>query len=532
MRKFRIAMVALLVLIAATACQPRIIWIPVGDGSETNAPTVSTSEELQDALANGESVVLPSGTLQLNAEDLENASKINITGTNGSVLEIAVDSAETSVNDGAIVLPAGSTLKDVRIELKNQSSTRALSANGDGETTTTPQPPFGMRIQGSTTLDGVTLVFPADGSLSGINIYNANGTVNLYDITVEGNPQRAPINITKSTVNFSGTFSYEEGGSCGWYGPLFAIQVNGHNGDINEASNLSFSNVSGIDMIFQEYVIDDIANFTAEMASSSINTPAGENQTKINDFDRNYFFVATPDTESTTDAPTFENAGWIWFSKEYSDMILPLYFTAPAHQRFFTALNGEISGEYGYFNTTNVKGTYANNTISYNDVELKAYAYNNMDDHLGGLQLPQELMAVLNSRATGKISIEFTVAEEGENQYKATAWKISGDDVVLTALGTVYVVADFNISGTFGTASNVSAPENGPIFTMAEDGTTVTSVNKEAKFYVGGATGTATLNEIPCNNASELATDDCKELLELAGTLLPAMSATETNLTR
>ena len=529
MRKFRIAAVAMLVLIAATACQPRFIYVPIDDiiGGQSDA-TVSSQEEFAEAIANGEPVVLPSGTFVLDADDI--SKPLDIAGTDGSVLEFLVDStpADPSADDnrGAVELPAGSVLKNIRIVFGDRNEGISLLANEDGAEN--PEPAFAMLIQNAATIDGVTFVFPEDGSLSGINIYNANGTVSLSDITVEGNPQRAPINITKSSVIFSGDFAADitktAESDYGWYGTMFAVQVNGTGGSVSGASNLTFSNASGIDFVYQEYV--KAADSAVTVSSPADIRKPGEGQTQVSGFGGQVFMMGTPDMATGSITP----AGWAWFNEEMSGMIVPLYFTAPAHERFFNALNGKYTaigtdydGANGLFNTGSANGILEGNTISYSDAALSSYAYNNIAAHIGDLALPSELAAVLNARATGSIDIEFTVeSTENENEYKATGWKISGDNTILSILMSVYAVADeFEISGTFGTSSSVSAPDNGPTFTVADG--KVTSVDNTAKFYVAGAAGSATINGTTYTNISELATDDCTDLIGLVETLLPAL---------
>ena len=522
MKKFvKLVFAAMLVLLAITACSPRGGYpvLPPGGGTNNGNATVSDQNDFEEAIANGEDIVLPSGKFELDADDI--SKPLNITGTGNSELKILINSESQNPsgddNRGAMVLPSGSILKDIRIVFGDQNETIALSAKGN-ETEST-DPAFAMLIQSEATLDGVTLVFPDDGSLSGINIYNTDSTVYLSDITVDGKPQRAPINITASNVSFSGTFGYADTeASCGWYGPIFAVQVNGHNGDINKASNLSFSNVNGIDMIFQEYVIDDIANFPGDILDSLVDKPSTQGQTQISGFDKNFFFMA-PQNKASGDTVTYQNAGWIWLSEEMNADILPLFFTAPAHTRFFNGLSGKLTEEgdaNGQFLVSDDGPTVGENTITYK-VTLDAYAYNNIGAHIAdvGLNIPEAATSSFNARSFGDITVVFITENTGtDGQVKATNWSISGDNVMLNYLMSMYARADFNISGTFGTASNVSDPDNGPTFTV--DGGKVTLVDNTAKFYVGGATGSVTLNGTPHTNISELATDNCSGLLEYA----------------
>ncbi len=530
MRKLRIVIVAMLVLIAATACQPRYIFVPIpggngGNGNQGAEPTVSTQEEFETALANGESVVLPSGTFTLPTEV---TGALDITGTDGTQLTIPVEATdptpEADDNRGVYTLPAGSSLRNLTIVFSADASSQITTYAEPGESAGQHDPAFAMLISGSATLDGVTLKFPEDGSLSGINVYQAEGTVSLSDITIIGNPRRAPINITKSTVNFSGTFNFDQNvageAPQGWYGSYFAIQVNGTGGNITGSSTLTFDNVTGIDFVYQEYV----GTATSLPSAAGIRKPdAG--QTQVTGFSGQDFMLAAPTETSVIPA------GWVWLDEELSEMVIPLYFTAPAHVRFFNALNGnfkttgtDYDGTYGLFGASSLSGTRSSNTITYNDIDLTNYMYNNTSAHLGDLQVPEATKAMFNARATGTIDVEFTVSETGtDDQYKATDWTISGQDVVLNYLGSLYVVADdFEISGEFGTASNEPNSEIGPEFTVSSE--TVTSVNDaDAKFYVGGAAGSATINGITYTNISDLATDDCSELLAIAEDIIASL---------
>ena len=166
-------MKAMLVLLAITACSPRGGYpvLPPGGGTNNGNATVSDQNDFEEAIANGEDIVLPSGKFELDADDI--SKPLNITGTGNSELKILINSESQNPsgddNRGAMVLPSGSILKDIRIVFGDQNETIALSAKGN-ETEST-DPAFAMLIQSEATLDGVTLVFPDDGSLSGINIY-------------------------------------------------------------------------------------------------------------------------------------------------------------------------------------------------------------------------------------------------------------------------------------------------------------------------------------------------------------------------
>lgn len=529
MRKLMTAMAAMLVLIAITACQPRFIFIPItdGDGSQGAEPTISTQEEFEAALNNGEAVVLPSGkfTLPNNV-----ARAIDITGTDGTELTIPFDdpnpTPDADVTSGIYSLPAGSTLKDLVVVFSADGSSQTMAyanRSGDGEI---HDPAFAMLIGGSATIDNVTFQFPEEGYLSGINVYQANGAVRLSDITIIGNPRRAPINISGSTVNLSGEFAFTQNvapeAPQGWYGNFFAVQVNGTN---TTASTISFSNAAGIDFVYQEWV----GTPGTVTDHSEIKRP-GIGQTQVAGFSGKNLLLAMPTQAGLT--PT----GWVWLDEELSDMVIPLYFTAPAHQRFFNALNGNFKtlsssyeGNYGIFGINDtLTGTLADGKISYSGIELSSYMYNNTSAHLDGLTLPpkyETMKDMINARATGTIDVEFTVSDTGtENQYKASGWKISGKDVMLSYAGIMYVIADeFEISGVFGSASSDPGTDEGPLFTVDADNNVSDVAQNGAAFYVAKATGSATINGSTYTNISELATYDGKALIDIVEDFLATM---------
>ena len=530
MRKLRTATTAMLVLIAATACQPQYVFFPITGGNDNQGtePTISSQEEFEAALNNGEAVVLPVGTFTL-PKNVTRA--IDITGTDGTELTISFDDPDPTpvadVTDGIYDLPAGSSLKDLVVVFSADGSSQITTYAEPGEEEEIHDPAFAMLIQGGATIDNVTFQFPEEGSLSGINVYQASGAVSLSDITIIGNPRRAPINISGSNVNLSGEFAFhqivEAEAPQGWYGKFFAVQVNGTN---TTASTVSFDNATGIHFVYQEWV------GTPESVTEpdEIKKP-GNGQTQVAGFNGKNLMLAMPTQSGLTPA------GWVWLNEGLSDMVIPLYFTAPAHVRFFNALNSNFQtvqeesydGKYGIFGSNDtLTGTLADGKISYNDIVLNNYMYNNTSSHLDGFTLPSDsgiTQDMLNARATGTIDVEFTVSETGtDNPYKATDWKISGQNVVLSYAGIMYVIAeDFEISGEFGTSSSTQGTTDvGPLFTVTENNVSTVDQNGAA-FYVAGATGSATINGSIYTNISELATDDCSELLDIVKDALTTM---------
>ena len=364
-----VVLIALVVLIAATACQPKIIWVPgMGEGSGNGGgeviqtPTVTNQEEFTEALQKGEAVILAAGAdFTIPQSVIDYGKPVNITGPatgEKPTVRVPIDPAESG-NNGEYNLPEGSVLANVTVvfDPDTANSIQAAAYRNDPATT---EPPFAMLIKGSSTISNVTFVFPEDGSLSGINIYQATG-VSLSDITIDGNPARAPFNITNSTVKFSGTFGYaDDDAACGWYGALFAVQVNAQGGDVNEASDLDFSGAEGINAIWQERVA------AVSVTDDTKLQPGAPEQTQVKGFDDNFFYMKKADN---TD-------GWMWLDDEVAQSAYCLYMAFPAHQRMFNRLNGFIDETLTVSTATKDLSSAA--SVVYN-LKLQNYSYTSLD---------------------------------------------------------------------------------------------------------------------------------------------------------
>ena len=146
--------------------------------------------------------------------------------------------------------------------------------SGDGAMTSAPS---GIR------LSDVEIV--NNEKACGINIHTANKVV-LENITSDAS-KKAPINISSSSVTLTGDFFLAE---SAW---KYDVQVNGNGGSPeHKASTVDFSNTTGINIVWQEYVGDE-----ASMPDD----------VKVNDDGQNQ--ITAPADFSAT---KLETAGWYW----------------------------------------------------------------------------------------------------------------------------------------------------------------------------------------------------------------------------
>ena len=445
MKKFvKLVFAAMLVLLAITACSPRGGYPfvpPIGEND--GKPTVSNPDDFEEAIANGEDIVLPSGkTFILPQSAIDSGKALNITGTGTgedvSTLNIPV-SPEEAGNDGEYTLPAGSSLKNVKIVFTAENQIKALSAEGEPKV---DNPPFAMLITGSTTLDGVTFVFPDDGSLSGICIWNASG-VSISNVSFIGKPARAPFNISGSTVEFSGSITAPDGSS--WYEGKNVIQINGV-GSNHQPSNVSFNNVTGIDAVWQE-VIEP----TYGTAAVYYDNPFGSSVTGLDDC---YFIFADRG----------DTRGWMWLvSDDLASQVLPLFFALPAHDRFFNTLNGE--GSYASLMKVSERPSSLDD-LTYT-ISPDGYYYSTL--------------GMLTATGTD-INVKFSDISNAENGVTASRWSMTGDvELTLTIPATMLdpsatgnisakiLVSMDNFAGIFSDSSQGTEAKNPAKFEMNDD---------------------------------------------------------------
>lgn len=416
-----VVLIVLAVLIAATACQPKIIWVPgMGEGSGNGGgeviqtPTVNNQEEFTEALEKGEAVILAAGAnFTIPQSVIDDGKPVNITGPatgEKPTVRVPVEPAESG-NNGEYNLPENSVLVNVTVVFDPAAANSIQTATYRNDPATT-EPPFAMLIKGSSTISNVTFVFPEEKSLSGINIYQATG-VSLSDITIDGNPARAPFNITNSTVTFSGTFGYaDDEATSGWYGALFTVQVNAQGGDVNEASNLDFSGAEGINAIWQERVA------AVSVTDNTKLQPGASGQTQVKGFDDNFFYMKKAD----------KTDGWMWLSDEVAQSAYCLYMAFPAHQRMFNRLNGfsddtlTVTAE-----TTDLSST---TSVVYN-LKLQNYSYTSLDK-INAITKTDDGGAY----GEGNLKLSFT-GSYSDGKFVATNWTLTGSinaDLIIPAI--------------------------------------------------------------------------------------------------
>lgn len=478
MKKTIISIIGIAVmLLAITACQPRIVWVP-GLGGNNNGQTtkepveVSTPDEMKDELQKGNPVKLAAPMAASDFDGIPDNSEID-----GNKQVISVPSDGASPNSGAWILPKGLKLSNAVIDVTSASSGSSILNRAGDEGSETPVPPFVILINS----DGVELSnvkFILDDSVAGINVYQANN-VKLENLTFEGSMAKAPINITDSTVVLTGSFTKGENYSSGWYKDSFVVQVNGQDGDVNEASTVTFANATGIDSVWQEEVIAD----GAESNPDIIGTPAANGQSQIVGLGEGYTYIFSETSTAT---------GWMWAPVETISPSYMMLFARPAHDRFFNGINGAIKGDFGTFKVTKAPESLGA-TMPYS-ITVENYSYTTN--------------SVNKPRATGDLTMTFTAESQTdpEGSYKSNKWALQAENLVvaLTIEGaTAEVVVDVALSGVFAKAANsTSMADLNPAIFTDDDGIKVTinpddQNNENPAFCLAqGLEGTVTVNGV------------------------------------
>lgn len=304
MKKTIISIIGIAVmLLAITACRPNYVIVPIPGGGTSSTPSgtpVGDSDELQNALANGEAVYLEKDiTLPENFVMPENS----IIDGNDKTLTVL-----TGTNPGTGILDlaaSGVTLKNVTLDFTAQSvtGTSLLSAtaraagdkfavligSGDGNMDNAPS---------GITLSNVTIW--TGGNIAGINVHTAKN-VTLEDIKID-NCQKAPISISSSTVAIDGL----KADYSSWYTSANTIQVNGMGGSpVHQPSTVTFKSTEGIDAVWVEAVATDYENASA--ITDADFPKAGEHkQTVINGLS-NW-------KVRYSDQPSKEVKGWMYYA--------------------------------------------------------------------------------------------------------------------------------------------------------------------------------------------------------------------------
>ena len=246
---------------------------PVIIGGGNSGTSVSSVEDIQEALANGASKIRLADDIEV-TEPLEINSGVTIDGRNNSfIVKQNADNTET-----AQVIISGSdvTLSNVAITVPSTDG-QALSQdeNPSEEPQADPKNGFALLVVNASniTLENVTLT--TNNLTSGINVYNSKN-VTIKNLTVD-ECQRAPINISASEVTIDGATAT----GSDWYGDLNVIQVNGLGGTMhdntsiaNKYSEVTINDMGNFDAVWQEVVAADytsaagIDSITAEGQSS------------------------------------------------------------------------------------------------------------------------------------------------------------------------------------------------------------------------------------------------------------------------
>lgn len=204
------------------------------------------------------------------------ASDITIYGA-GHKITAPVDSV--SQNSAPIVISGSNVeISDVVSEMSGNTSNKVFAIQlGSGNGIIDDNTPSGIRFCDVEIVNA--------GQACGINIHTAKDVV-LANITSDAS-KKAPINISSSSVTLTGDFSLA---GSEW---KYDIQVNGNGGSPeHKASTVDFSNTTGINGVWQEYVGDD-----ATMPDGT--SVSDEGQSKI-----------TAPVDFT--AEVVESKGWYW----------------------------------------------------------------------------------------------------------------------------------------------------------------------------------------------------------------------------
>lgn len=477
MKKTIISIIGIaLMLLAITACRPNyVIMLPIPGGNQTTKQPVevSTPDEMKDELQKGNPVKLAAPMAASDFDGIPDNSEID---GNNQVISVPSDGA--SPNSGAWILPKGLKLSNAVIDVTSASSGFSILNRAGDEGSETPVPPFVILINS----DGVELSnvkFILDDSVAGINVYQANN-VKLENLTFEGSMAKAPINITDSTVVLTGSFTKGDNYNSGWYKDSFVVQVNGQDGDVNEASTVTFANATGIDSVWQEEVIAD----GAESNPDIIGTPAANGQSQIVGLGEGYTYIFSETSTAT---------GWMWAPVETISPSYMMLFALPAHDRFFNGINETMKDKYGKFEVTDSPEELSE-TMKYEfNVDDYSYTTNSVNKPL----------------ATGTFSMTFsaTAAENPEGSYKSEKWALAADDLAVSFDvngDKAEVIVDVNLSGVFAKASDSTSEEdlNSAIFTASGDVIKVTIDKKDtdksnpAFCLAQGLEGSVTVNGV------------------------------------
>ena len=446
----------------------------------SQARSLSVFEEFEKLLADGTPVSVPAG------KDYDMPASVTepviIKGGENSSVTFP---ATTGDSDGGYNLPEDSKLENITVKFSSATTKAAGRADGVDEGTTDPEPRFALVLSGDTEISNV--VFDFNGvDLSGICIWDAKN-VTISDVTFKGTPERAPFNISGSTVKFSGKIEAENG--SGWYegDGVTVIQINGV-GPNHKPSNVTFSKVTGIDAVWQEVIATDYA--TADKVDWK--KPSGSTVSGLSDF--YCIYSNRPETEGTEGT-----AGWMWMSEDYFMQMAPMVVSSLAHDRFFNSLNGDSN--YEGMNVIERPSALADD-LTYT-FSLEDYQY--LKDANGF------------ATSNGNMSVTFSgekKTDNGTETVEATNWSMTGE-VYLTisdaSFGTAKIAVKMNdFSGIFsnsvvGTTSNhvkfiVNSEKDNIVWADIEKNETAAG-NNPAFTLATGLTGSVSVNGVSVSAA-------------------------------
>ena len=284
---------------------------PVIIGGGNSGTSVSSVEDIQEALANGASKIRLAGDIEV-TEPLTINSGVTIDG-NGKTVKVSKPQSENTALFS--VSGDGVVLSNMTFEF---TSDGVVGYSAD-ETPAEPAEPtidadeqgFILLVTGkNVTLNKVTL--KTNNATAGINVYQAEN-VTINDLVVD-ECLKAPINISGSTnVVINGLTA--DGSS--WYKGLNIVQVNGIGG-IAQPSTVKIANASGIDAVWQEVVAQDYSSADSEAETKSTIDFPGTVSLYVDDGTKSKGWMIVPGT-NLLNIEEFTNNNYQPLTDEYYD---------------------------------------------------------------------------------------------------------------------------------------------------------------------------------------------------------------------
>ena len=330
MKRSIVAVAAILIAALFISCSDSMNTPPVIIGGGNSGTSVSSVEDIQEALANGASKIRLAGDIEV-TEPLTISSGVTIDG-NGKTVKVSKPQSENTalfrVSGDGVVL-SNMTFEFISDGVVGYSADETPAEPAE-PTIDADEQGFILLVTGkNVTLNKVTL--KTNNATAGINVYQAEN-VTINDLVVD-ECLKAPINISGSTnVVINGLTA----NGSSWYKGLNIVQVNGIGG-IAQPSTVRIANASGIDAVWQEVVAADYN------AAGSINSITAEGQSSV-----------TLDGGVSLLIDDTKSKGW---------MIVPGENLLNIGNKGFTADDGEVKGNYAVLTDGYYNGSYANTDI-------------------------------------------------------------------------------------------------------------------------------------------------------------------------